>query len=966
MKFGYFLFLMCFVAFVSLAEAHQGTRHVKYQQPGDDGVLLSLHVIGDHLYSRTETEEGYTVVFNGGDRTYYYAVLNEDGSEFVASGVKAGEPVPQNLPRKLKITSESRNKKALEHLDEDRQKERKARWREKVKASKEKRMKKLKEMGGRKLKKEEGDVKAQQEEGAQADVSSTSITPQLGAAEFNSVSADVETKKGLTILVQFPDDPNTADDDPVVFPSTREKIIRYCNEEGYSDDGNTGSVRDYFYDQSNGLLDYSMSVTQVITMPQPRDYYNYSDYPTNGTLHPSGTSGRLLMADSAEILNNENYDFSDLSFDDNGNVLATNIFFAGDTSGVWPLGLWPHQWATAYAARPEITVNGETRYLYLYQVTNLSSAAATIGTFIHESGHLVLDYPDLYDYGGESSGIGTHGIMASGNFANQGKTPTPINLYFKDILGWADVVDIEASDYVKASLPATGNVGYRITNPDDSDEFFIVENRSYDNGATGGDKWAGSAPDEGIIIWHVDDAVSGNDDEQRTESQHYQVSLEQQDGLFELESGGSADGQDLYDSNSSVFNDESLPNANWWDGSPSGIVVDVESDAAAMMNVTFGLSLDLAVTYPNGGEHLIEDGEVHIKWNNDGTGSVNIELLKGGALIDSLASNESNDGSYLWTVANSYEKADDYRIRVTVVDDNSNTIEMDESDEDFSILSEQFVAGGTLPSGWGQSALADASWSVANDHTSEGSYSLKSDLIDHNEIAQIEYQVTTEEGVITFDAKVSSETNYDFLEFYIDGVEQDLDVSSGRYTGVSGDSGWVSYSFVVSAGAHTLIWSYEKDGSVSSLDDRSWIDNVIIPEVQLTGIALWKESNFDDGYALADLEDLADPDGDGFSNLLEYAFGTNPNDPQSLNSLELVREGTDLSIIYNQNMEASDLVFVYQHQSNLDSESWLIATVTEEVINTEGSMQTMKATMRVEESETRHFMRVKVGFVDEE
>ncbi len=733
MKFTLCLGFFLLVVFTSVVEAHQGTRHVNYQQP-DGGKFLNLHVIGDHLYSRTETADGYTVVFNPADKTYYYAVLNADGSDLVASGVKAGEKSPDSLEKKLKITPESRKKKALARIDKQHQAERDAKWTKKVQATKEKRMKKLKEMRERKLKKQGGgqdanaekveDIKAAAAEQKDADskVTTDSETSQLNTVEIDSALADPETTVGLTILVQFPDDPNTADNDPVSFPATQAEIEKYCNEDGYSGNGNTGSIRDYFYDQSNGLLDYTNEVTQIVTMPEPRDYYNYSDYPTNDELRYIGEAGNLLVRDAAAELSAADFDFSVLSFD-GSNVRATNIFFAGSTSGVWSQGLWPHQWGMYSTGRAEITVNGSTRYLNNYQITNLTSSSATVGTFIHESGHLILDFPDLYDYGGESAGIGRHGIMASGNSANSGRTPTPINLYFKDILGWAEIVDIEAVDYVEASLPATGNVGYRITNPNDIDEFFIIENRGYANGATGGDIWAEHVPDEGVMIWHIDDAVSGNDDEQMTNAQHYQVSLEQQDGLFELENGLAADRHDLYDDNSSTFNDLSLPNANWWSGADSGITINVESSSGATMLVKFGV------------------------------------------------------------------------------------------------------------------------------------------------------------------------------------------------------------------------------------------------EPVLTGFDLWKDNNFD-GSDADEIADLADPDGDGFSNLLEYAFGTDPNDPMSMSPLKVSKEGTDLAIIYNQNMSATDLVFEHQYRADLNLASWISASVTEEVLNTGTSVQTMKATMTVPESEDHHFMRLKVELAE--
>ena len=74
--------------------------------------------------------------------------------------------------------------------------------------------------------------------------------------------------QGLTILVQFPDDPQTVAFDPVDFPTDQAKVERFCNEIGFDEDGNTGSIRDYFLDQSLNQLDYTNLVTYIITLPK--------------------------------------------------------------------------------------------------------------------------------------------------------------------------------------------------------------------------------------------------------------------------------------------------------------------------------------------------------------------------------------------------------------------------------------------------------------------------------------------------------------------------------------------------------------------------------------------------------------------------------------------------------------------------------------------------------------------------
>lgn len=74
-------------------------------------------------------------------------------------------------------------------------------------------------------------------------------------------------------------------------------------------------------------------------------------------------------------------------------------------------------------------------------------------------------------------------------------------------------------------------------------------------------------------------------------------------------------------------------------------------------------------------------------------------------------------------------------------------------------------------------------------------------------------------GTISFWYMVSSETNYDFIHFYIDGQEKLKN---------SGNLGWQQVSYSVSAGQHTFTWSYTKDISVSLYNDTAYIDNVSI------------------------------------------------------------------------------------------------------------------------------------------
>lgn len=74
--------------------------------------------------------------------------------------------------------------------------------------------------------------------------------------------------------------------------------------------------------------------------------------------------------------------------------------------------------------------------------------------------------------------------------------------------------------------------------------------------------------------------------------------------------------------------------------------------------------------------------------------------------------------------------------------------------------------------------------------------------------------------VISFYLKVSSEEDYDYLRFYIDGNLQEM---------WSGNVNWQQAIFDVEAGNHTFRWEYYKDGGVSSGSDCAWIDDIELP-----------------------------------------------------------------------------------------------------------------------------------------
>ena len=115
----------------------------------------------------------------------------------------------------------------------------------------------------------------------------------------------------------------------------------------------------------------------------------------------------------------------------------------------------------------------------------------------------------------------------------------------------------------------------------------------------------------------------------------------------------------------------------------------------------------------------------------------------------------------------------------------------------------------------------ESSWLVTNDTANDGYFSAKSGEISDEQISVLEIELETFKGEISFYCKVSTEEGFDFLRFYIDGVEK------GRWSGLED---WSLQKFLVNSGSHTFRWVYEKDASKIYNEDCVWIDNVIFVE----------------------------------------------------------------------------------------------------------------------------------------
>ena len=106
-------------------------------------------------------------------------------------------------------------------------------------------------------------------------------------------------------------------------------------------------------------------------------------------------------------------------------------------------------------------------------------------------------------------------------------------------------------------------------------------------------------------------------------------------------------------------------------------------------------------------------------------------------------------------------------------------------------------------------------------HSHSGQYSLKSATIGANGTTSISVTYSSSQaGDLNFWMDVSTESNYDFVNFKING-EQLLHLS--------GATGWDNHTFVVPVGDNVFQWEYSKDPMVNSNDDCFYLDDITFP-----------------------------------------------------------------------------------------------------------------------------------------
>lgn len=258
--------------------------------------------------------------------------------------------------------------------------------------------------------------------------------------------------------------------------TTIDKMNRFYNEEGYNEEsGCKGSVKDYFKAQSSGLFIPTFNVVAKVTLSNGYAYYG-SD--ANG----QDANALQMVKDAVSAAVTAGVDFSQFE-NTSGKIPLVSILYAGQgqATGGSDDTVWPHERDLQWYNN---TMSGYTFGSYfvgneLYYDETLMG----MGVFCHEFGH-ALGLPDFYDTSysySDDSPFGYWSIMDEGAYYPDGHARAPIgyDAYEKSYMGWLNIPEITTSDAITLENPNNeeGNSAVLIRNPNNTKEYFILENR---------------------------------------------------------------------------------------------------------------------------------------------------------------------------------------------------------------------------------------------------------------------------------------------------------------------------------------------------------------------------------------------------------------------------------------------------------------------------------------------------------
>ena len=261
---------------------------------------------------------------------------------------------------------------------------------------------------------------------------------------------------------------------------TEADFERLCNEEGLSEWGLRGSVKDYFEDMSFGRFS-----PRAIVMPVMESYYN--------SRYIASSQGTYLDNSVFNHLSSNGYNWGDVSKHGAPKVVVIFPGFSQSETGD-PNDIWANSHTVSKADKT--IYQHYINIIYTPEFDKYPEELPGTYTFCHEFSH-TLGAPDLYDTNAEVDGQHFEHKNWDIMVGSDSRDAPSHNSFVRYRLGWIDeAIELTQPSSVMIKDVETERCGYFYKTGTEG-EFFWLENRQKQ-------KWDMNIPNSGMLIYHVD------------------------------------------------------------------------------------------------------------------------------------------------------------------------------------------------------------------------------------------------------------------------------------------------------------------------------------------------------------------------------------------------------------------------------------------------------------------------------
>ncbi len=565
------------------------------------------------------------------------------------------------------------------------------------------------------------------------------------------------------------------------------------------------SARNYYRRASYNQLEIGGSTLGWYTTAYPRSSVPQTD------------AGReALIKEALNSFEASGHDFSQYDNDGNGDIDYFVVVWTGPNNG-WGNFWWGYQ--TGFSDGTYL-LDGKRLRDYSWQW----EANPVGGTFnplvvIHETGH-ALGLPDYYDYNGDvgpDGGVGGLDMMD----ANRGDH----NCFSKFLLDWLTPTVVSGGNNTVTLRTAGTNGDATIfskgaTNQPFAD-YFMVQNRSRSGNDT-------PYSTDGLLIWHVDARLNAGGTNylyDNSYASHKLLRLMEADGLEQIEAGSAANSGDYYVTGRTL-GPGTLPSIARYENPANPMLVHTISANGSSMTVHIDEIVDS--TGPTGvpttptDEGATKASETLVFNWTQGTaadpdsGIVGYELQVGSAPGASDLFNGSVGNVPTRTVTGGVDGVT-YYARVRAMNGTGLTTGWSGNSDGITVNLPVFPCAALDNCNLVFKTTGNAPFFEEASVVHTGATAGQGGDIADNQMTSLQTTLTGP-GTLSFWWRVSSEEDWDYLWFYVDGVS--------AVTEISGETAWAQRSVSIPAGTHVAQWKYTKDTMYSSGSDTGWVDGV--------------------------------------------------------------------------------------------------------------------------------------------